>query len=259
LDRAGRRRVELRAAMRPLGRRVFAERPKALAARYGGYWAAGGARPSMTDRPPPREGLTRPYAPVRFEYRIWGRAFPELPSPDQEPASREVYLIPPGTDGRNVKFRREALEIKRLLGVRAGLQRWLPALRCALPLPTAVIEEDLCPELDVAPPPLQRTSYDLGQFLAEVAGALPGVRVVALLKRRRSFEVAGSRAERTRVTVGAVTIESAAIEAERFELAARATDRLELRRAPNIDYVSAIRRILAGQELAPPEGAQPCG
>ena len=33
-----RRRAEPRAAMRPLGRRVFAERPKALAARYGGYW-----------------------------------------------------------------------------------------------------------------------------------------------------------------------------------------------------------------------------
>jgi hypothetical protein len=205
------------------------------------------------------ELVMAPYAPARFEYRIWGRAFPELPSPDQEPASREVYLIPPGVDGSNVKFRRKALEIKRLLGVRAGLQHWLPALRCALPLPTAVIEEDLCPELDVAPPPLQRTSYDLGQFLAEVASALPGVRVVWLVKRRRPFEIAGSRAERTRVTIADVTLESAAIEAERFGWAARATDELKLRRAPNIDYVTAIRRILAGQALVPQDGTQPWG
>ena len=198
-----------------------------------------------------------PYAPARFEYRIWGHAFPELPSPDQEPESREVYLVPPGVDGSNVKIRREALEIKRLLGVRAGLQHWLPALRCVLPLPATVIEEHLCPELGVAPPPLRRASYDLGQFLAEVASALPGVRVVSLVKRRRPFEIAGSRAERTRVTIADITLESAAIEAERFEWAARATDELKLRRAPNIDYVTAIRRLLAGQALVAQDGAQP--
>ena len=203
------------------------------------------------------ELVMAPYAPARFEYRIWGHAFPELPSPDQEPESREVYLVPAGGGGSNVKFRREALEIKRLLGVRAGLQHWLPALRCALPLPAAVIEEHLCPELGLAPPPFRRASYDLGQFLAEVASALPGVRVVWLVKRRRPFEIAGSRAERTRVTIAEVTLESAAIEAERFGWAARATDELKLRRAPNIDYVTAIRRILAGQALVAQDGAQP--
>ena len=205
------------------------------------------------------EAISHPYAPARFEYRIWGHAFPELPSPNQEPESREVYLVPAGVDGSNVKFRREALEIKRLLGVRAGLQHWLPALRCVLPLPAAVIEEHLCPELGVAPPPLRRASYDFGQFLADVASALPGVRVVWLVKRRRPFEIAGSRAERTRVTIADVTLESVAIEAERFEWAARATDELELRRAPNIDYVTAIRRILAGQALVAQDGAQPWG
>jgi hypothetical protein len=219
---------------------------------------AGGARRSMTDRWQ-HEGVTRPYAPARFEYRIWGRSFPELPSPDEEPESREVYLVRAAVDSRNVKLRREALEIKRLLGVRTGLQHWLPALRCALPLPATVIEDHLCPELGVAPSPLRRASYDLGRFLAEVASELPGVRVVSLVKRRRSFEVAGSRAERTRVRIGEVTLESVAIEAERFERAARATDELELRRAPNLDYVTAIRRVLAGQGLVRPDGAQPCG
>ncbi len=128
----------------------------------------------MAERRRTHEGVTRPYAPARFEYRIWGRAFPELPSPDQQPQSREVYLVPAEVDGSNIKLRREALEIKRLLGVRAGLQHWLPALRCVLPLPAAVLEEHLCPELGSAPPPLRRASYDLRQFLAEVASALSG-------------------------------------------------------------------------------------
>ena len=40
LELARRRRAELRAAMRPLGARVFAAAPKALTRRYGGYWRA---------------------------------------------------------------------------------------------------------------------------------------------------------------------------------------------------------------------------
>lgn len=40
LKLARERRAELRAAMRPLGARIFAERPKALPRRYGGYWRA---------------------------------------------------------------------------------------------------------------------------------------------------------------------------------------------------------------------------
>jgi hypothetical protein len=35
-----RRRAELRAGMSPLGRRVFAERPKAMVRRYEAYWGA---------------------------------------------------------------------------------------------------------------------------------------------------------------------------------------------------------------------------
>jgi hypothetical protein len=191
----------------------------------------------------------RPYAPVRFEYRIWGEAFPELPAPDRVPASAEVYLLPAAIDGLNAKIRGGALEIKRLLGVRAGLQEWLPALRCTLPLPAATIERELCPALGIAAPRPTRASYDLEPLLQLVASAGPGVRIVRLVKRRRPFEVAGARAERTRIEFGARTIESAAIEAEAFEAARRAVAELKLTRAPNLDYVVALRRLLAGQRL----------
>ena len=71
----------------------------------------------------------RPYAPARFEYRIWGEAFPDLPAPDPAAPSTEVYLLPAAGDEVNAKIRGGALEIKRLLGSEAGLQKWLPALR----------------------------------------------------------------------------------------------------------------------------------
>jgi CHAD domain-containing protein len=47
VELAGRRRAELRAAMRPLGQRLFAERPKALARRFEAYWQA--AREAAAD------------------------------------------------------------------------------------------------------------------------------------------------------------------------------------------------------------------
>ena len=197
------------------------------------------------------EAPSRPYAPERFEYRIWGRAFAELPAPDEVVLSAEVYLLAERA-GVNAKLRGGALEMKRLLGMRDGLQRWLPALRCPLPLPARVIARDLCPALEVAPPPLTRRRYELEALLDEVVPALAGVRAVHLCKRRRQFEVAGARAERTRVEVAGVTLESAAVEHERFGRAARAAEQLGLRRAPNLDYVMALRRLLAGDL---PDGA----
>lgn len=190
--------------------------------------------------------MTAPYAPARFEYRIWGEAFPELPAPDQVTPSSEVYLLPAAAGGVNAKIRGSALEIKRLLGTRAGLQHWLPALRCPLPLPAAVIEHELCPALGVRALPLADASYDLERFLDAVASAWADVEAVRLVKRRRSFEVAGARAERTRVELGARTVESVAVEAEAFEAARRAVAELGLTRAPNLDYVVALRRLRAG-------------
>jgi len=196
-------------------------------------------------RSPDAAAISRPYAPERYEYRIWGRAFAEPPAPDDVALSAEVYLLPE-RDGVNAKLRGGALEIKRLLGTQGGLQRWLPALRCPLPLPARVIAQDLCPALGVAPPSLTRRRYDAEALCAEVVPALAGVRVVRLCKRRRQFEIAGARAERTRIAVGEIALESAAVEHERFDRAARAAEQLELRRAPNLDYVMALRRLLAG-------------
>jgi hypothetical protein len=197
------------------------------------------------------EAPLRPYAPARFEYRIWGDAFADLPTPDAVPASAEVYLLPTAVDGVNAKIRGGTLEIKRLLGVRAGLQEWLPELRCRLPLPAAVIECELCPALGIRPPRLAQASYELEPLLEALASAGPGLRCVRLVKRRRPFELASARAERTRVDVSTLTIESVAIEAEAFDAARQAVTELQLTRAPNLDYVAALRRLLPASGSTP--------
>ena len=74
-----------------------------------------------------------PYAPARFEYRIWGAAFPELPAPDQVPASPEVYLLRAGVDDVNAKFRAGALEIN--VSWACGRASSGGCRRCAVPCP----------------------------------------------------------------------------------------------------------------------------
>ena len=39
----------------------------------------------------------------RFEYRAWAEAFPDLPRPESEPFADEVYLIPLGLGGRDIR------------------------------------------------------------------------------------------------------------------------------------------------------------
>ena len=182
----------------------------------------------------------RPYAPPRFEYRIWGEAFPRAA------AARSRAAEPGGlpATGRGRRGQRQAAwrcargqaparHPRRAAGMAAG---------AALSL-AAAGRRDRAGSLPSAPcgtTAADAGSYPLERFLDEVASALVGVRVVALDKQRRTFEVAGSRAERTRVTIGGITLETVAIEAERFAAAAAAADQLGLRRAPNVDYVSAL-------------------
>ena len=193
--------------------------------------------------------MRAPYAPVRFEYRIWGAAFPELPAPDQVPASPEVYLLPTGVDDVNAKFRAGALEIKRLLGMRAGLQQWLPALRCPLPLPAAVIEHELCPALGVVAPPLKRARYDLERFLAR--SRAPGRAC------RPCVWSSGGACSRSRAPGRSAPGSSSARSPSRASRSrprcsrphSRAVGELGLARAPNLDYIAALRRRLAGLAL----------
>ena len=60
----------------------------------------------MALRARPREAaaISRPYAPERFEYRIWGRAFAELPTPDDVAPSVEFDLMSE-QGGVNAKLR----------------------------------------------------------------------------------------------------------------------------------------------------------
>ncbi len=256
---AERRQAELRAVMRPAWAAPVCRGARGRwHAASRSYWRAGAhARPAMAAGSRLPEEPLRPYAPARFEYRIWGAAFPG-PARAGPRAGKRRGLSVAGLSSTG-SIPRSAAPPSRssdCSACGAGLQHWLPALRCLLPLPATVIEGELGPALGVAPPPLAR-----GELWPRALARRGGQRLASRAGRGAwssdgaQFVVAGARAERTRVEVGAVTVESVAIEAEAFEAARRAVSELRLTRAPNLDYVAALRRLLAGDRLGSQPGA----
>src|SRR5512132_262827 len=134
----------------------------------------------------------------RWEWRVFGtgfgaaeEAFSDLtPGPIAE--SDEVYLL--SAAGSNVKVRDGLMDIKLLREVDGdGLERWEPVMKAGFPLPAGEVSR-VFDALDVVPPPLTRSAYTLGQFLADLVEP-SSVRAVRVHKRRQRYTLANCMAE----------------------------------------------------------------
>lgn len=173
-----------------------------------------------------------------YEYRAWDTAFHDLPRPEGT-FEEEIYLLPLGLSGRNLKLRGQALEIKDLLQEVDGLQLWLPAARLEFPIPAHLVERELLLRLALNQV-LTRERYTREELLAEVVGARENVLSVPLRKRRHLYEVEGCRAEVCEIEFGERRILSACAEHEDPATLRRAIGRMLLDRYPNIDVPTAL-------------------
>jgi hypothetical protein len=193
----------------------------------------------------------QPSSPPRFEFRAWSaEPFPGLAPPSDEFAE-EVYLIPLGLAGRDIKVRDGALEIKEMLLERDGLQLWDPAVRLEFPVPAFSIERELMTRL-MLNQPLARPRYGREELLGEIVAARHrNVAVVPVRKRRRLMEAAGCRAEAGEVEVaGGRRVFTAAAEHEDPARLRRALSELGLQGRPNLDYPAALARALPLRRVA---------
>jgi hypothetical protein len=179
----------------------------------------------------------------RFEYRAWAEAFPDLPRPEGEPFADEVYLIPLGLGGRDIKIRGGALEMKDLLLEQDGLPLWQPAVRLEFPIPARLVERELLERLALNQV-LRRQRYTQEELLEELAEARRNIAVVPVQKRRRLFEVAGCRAESGEVLVAGRRLLTAAAEHETPDALRRAVGEMKIAKYPNLDYPAALTRLL---------------
>jgi exopolyphosphatase/guanosine-5'-triphosphate,3'-diphosphate pyrophosphatase len=154
----------------------------------------------------------------RWEWRVFGERFgaaeaalAELTAGPVE-ESEELYLL--SAAGANVKVRDDLMDIKLLREVDAdGLERWEPVIKQGFPLPTAGLSR-VFDALGVAPPPLIRDAYTLGEFLAELVEPSAVARPVRVHKRRIRYTLGGCAAEVADVEVDGRAVRTIAIESE---------------------------------------------
>lgn len=186
----------------------------------------------------------------RWEWRWFGRRFGAAESrlaaltPGAVQESSETYLLS-GT-GDNVKVRDSLMDIKVLREVdRNGLEQWMPVMKAGFPLPAdevAKVFEAL--RLDL--PPLRRASYDLGQFIDELAVPSGRIRVIRVQKRRTRYPVDGCTAELCDVVADGRSTRTIAVESEDAAAVITAVRSLGLGGYANTSYPRGLAALVDG-------------
>jgi exopolyphosphatase/guanosine-5'-triphosphate,3'-diphosphate pyrophosphatase len=184
----------------------------------------------------------------RWEWRVFGEDLgaaeaalaASTPGPVEE--SDELYLL--SAADANVKIRADLVDIKLLRDVDAdGLERWEPVMKLGFPLPTDAVSR-VFEALGVAPPPLTRDAYTLGQFLAELVEPSGFVRAVTVHKRRVRYTLGGCRAETADVEADGRGAQTIAVESEDASAVIAAVRSIDLDGYVNTSYPRGLAALI---------------
>jgi len=185
----------------------------------------------------------------RWEWRTFGESFGEADerfkayTPEKVRESSEVYILS-AVSNDNTKIRDLLMDIKTLQQVNEdGLEQWKPVMKGAFPLPAAEIR-NVYGAFRVAPPPLNRETYTLEQFLEELVRKSRHLRAVDVRKVRTGYTINGCITELAEVTAGGKTIRTAAVEAEDPDRVIATVRDLRLIQFPNINYLRGLKTLV---------------
>ncbi|MBY6242592.1 hypothetical protein [Methylosinus sp. Sm6] len=184
----------------------------------------------------------------RWEWRIFGADLAALEARlgtplDAPRRSDEIYLLNSATP-HSAKIRSGALEVKRLLQVDGdGLELWRPAFRAEFPLGSEHLARAAA-ALALHPPPL-RAAYDQDGFFTEVVAACRALRPVSVRKARRRYTFRGCAAEAVRVQIGAVPLDSVAVESADPARLREALRALGVDARLNVNFPKGVERAVA--------------
>ena len=154
----------------------------------------------------------------RYEFRVWAdtltpirEGLERLASP-KETVSQETYLVSATTDKCNAKIRAALMDIKVLVAADRGLEQWKPILKTEFPLESSVIATQVFPSLDLPPPPLPKSSYELDEFLDHVIRTDGRLAVVGVRKTRYQFRIGACAAEYAQIMINGVPRDTVAVE-----------------------------------------------
>ena len=193
--------------------------------------------------------------PPRYEFRTWAPDLTGvratvlgLSDKHESRESSEIYIVSAARSDVNPKVRDEKLDIKVLVAVRDGFERWEPRLKAAFPISDDVVRKELLPLLS-ATAAGGRERYTVPELLDAVAG-LEEVTAVEIFKRREIVAVGGYVAEFAEVLIEGRRLHTAAIESVDIKALQNARRFLDLEEHDNVSYPVAIKREI-GWVVAP--------
>lgn len=203
-----------------------------------------------------RKSLSMNPTPPRYEFRTWGHdlngvreAILRLSDRQESRESRETYIVSAARSDVNPKLREDKLDIKVLVAVRDGFERWEPRVKASFPILGDKLRAELSPLLPQAAAVLTNEEYSAHDLIDAVVD-WEGVTAVEVFKRREIVAVGGYIAEFAEVSIEGRWLHTAAVESVDPEALREARRILDLEGHVNVSYPVAIKREI-GWTVAP--------
>ena len=185
----------------------------------------------------------------RYEFRVWSESLASvdkrlrLMAQPRTAESEETYLISSATDRCNAKIRAALMDIKVLVAEDRGLEQWKPILKGTFPLESSVIATQVFPSLELPPPALPKSVYELDEFLDHVVRADARLAIVGVRKTRYQFRIGACTAEYAQIMINGVPRDTVAVESVDPDAVLQLVRELGVDE-PNTSYIREIKRLL---------------
>ncbi|MDX1415493.1 MAG: hypothetical protein R3293_14965 [Candidatus Promineifilaceae bacterium] len=166
--------------------------------------------------------------------------------------SRELYLVSAANDKNNIKIRHNQLDIKQLLGIEQGLERWRPVLKMDFPSPAGEWWAQIFSALNVSVPAAAEGEITIETFVDEVLWPHAGIRVAEVFKRRFFFSLQECKVEITELMINRAAIQTVAVEHVDTAAVLAVQEEVGLSAYENVNYVLALQRIMSLAPLPSP-------
>jgi hypothetical protein len=188
---------------------------------------------------------------ARFEFRIWSQTLQEvktrllrLATPVGTEVSEEIYLVSTATYKCNVKIRNEMIDIKYLISVEDGLERWTPILKVSFPLKASILASDIFPALEVQSPLMSKEQYGKVELLDEIISPQRKIAIVLVSKTRLRFALKTCEAEFASTVINEVLQDTVAVEDSDPHAVRQVIREIGIDDVENVNYIRQIKHIL---------------
>jgi hypothetical protein len=187
---------------------------------------------------------------AHFEFRVFGPRLDHLEemirrtfTARNEVTSLETYILSRASDSYNTKIRRGKIDIKALLGIERGLEKWARSFTETFPLDNRVIADKVFTSLELQPPHLERCRYTVEQFLEELVMPRQELSAVRVSKKRTLFMKGCCEAEFAELEIAGKRIYTAALESDETVPLLDLIQDFGLAGQGNTNYITALKGV----------------